>query len=767
MTIKNLTGFLASLSIAALCLSATHHAEACTDIYNGGYCSSPFMVAYSFENDQWGNNTAYDETIDFWNQYLKGAVTRESIKNFFDHATIDSVTVSRNAFMRRLKKKRDNAAIEYISRCLELSRVIEKYQGDSWEYEKPSKAGFEKLLAEIDAAKVPASLIPRYEFLKIRIYGAMGDNEGVMKVWNNSGKNMKPSALRNRMEGYVGGVLYRQGKYVEALDYFYRSGDEVSISWCIDKIVGAANMKSLYEHNPNSLALRYILQDYMNYLIASSEAGRAYGKARKLNDDDDLFNDDYTYYSNDIRSLLGKPIYDAAGQRKEMMKLFKQILDEKKTETPMMWATALGVLQTMEGNCDEGVATMKKAAALQGDKLMASNLDNFTIWALMLQSGKGNATCDAEFINGLKRAYATLERTAAALTYDYSKAGRARRTAFDEDRSRRIQSIFFTKFFSLEAETHFKKLQQPQRAFSIIAMFDVLPPYLCEDTFLQLLRSNLDKNLSIDDARKFVDYAKAKPSDSNVIDEYLQPYAAQQLNLANDVIGTRLMRQMQFDEALTYLEKVDPRWIKTQAISPYLRGGYYKPTYYNFQRTCTTPNQDFYGYPNTKAQYCSEMIDALDQYKTLSGDDKAMKALEIAAMLHFASPLGDGWAISEYAWSCYIPENEFSKASREWLQKASGLSDAPLTRSIAAYAMLCFPGSESVTAFDTPFGQIMKNGKIEKYYIDSPTDHQLKALNYLKLQWNSVKTMPYHITSCDVLESYMAGNFVDKDASDL
>lgn len=765
MDTRKLTGFLAGLSLAALSIISVPRAQACVSPDNSGYSSSPFVIVHSLSTDHWGNGVAYDETLDFWDAYLKGSVNREAIKDFFDHATVDSLTSDRNAFMRRLKKNGDKAAIDYIRRCLQLSEAIEKYQQESWRYEKPTKAGFEKLLSEVEAVEAPAAFRPRYEFLKIRIHGAMGNNDGVMDVWTRSGKSMKPSALRNRMEGYVGGVLYRQGKYVDALDYFYRTGDDASISWCIDKLAGAANLKSLYEHSPNSTALRYIVQDYMNYLIATSNAGRRYDKGKMNGSESDYY--EYTVYDDDLRDIVGKPIYNAAAQRGEMMKLFKRILDENKTDTPMLWATALGIIQTMDGRTEEGLATLKRAASLKGDSVLKCNLDNFTLWALMLNSGKGDAACEAEFVDRLKEAYASLSRTASMLTYSYSKQGRAKREDYFSSRVNQMQSNFLTEFFVLEATTHFVNLKQPHRALGILAMFDALPPGLCGDEFMGWMRREMDKNLTLDEAKRFSVFAISPSQATGVIDAHLQPYAARCLNLINDVIGTRLMRQMQFDEALTYLEKVDPRWIRTQAIYPYLRSEYFNPMYYNFRRNRTSPEYYVFGSDNTKASFCSEMIQALEDYENLKGKEKAVKALVIAAMMHFASPMGDGWALSEYGWSIYFRENEFSEAALAWLKKVEGLTDDAYTRSIAAYALLNFPGMKKEGDFGLPFGSTRnRDGNIDKYFLSMPTDSQREALDYLKRQWGSVDDMPEYITHCDVLESYMAGNFIARPKSD-
>lgn len=742
---KSLKSLIGS-SIIALSLPFASQSHACISIDDYGYASSPFRIINGLGNEGLKPVPAFDETIDFWASYTKGKVKRDDISKFFNNATLDSLSARRYAFTDYLKRNRDEKALQYIARCLEFSDALEDYQGHLWDYNKPSTDGFKTILAKVNAAPAAAPFADRYNFLRIRLYGAMKDNDALIALWNSHGKNMPKSVLRDRMEGYVGGALYRQGNYVEALDYFSRLGDETSIGWCIDKLVGAESLENLYRHSPNSLAISYILEDYINYLIASTNAGR---KNQKIGGDDS----DYTFYSSDIRELINRKVYDTYAETESMAKLCEKVLQEGKSDNPMMWATALGVIQGVRGNAEAAMATLRKAKSMNGTPKMRENLDNFAVWVLLLNSGKGNEAVDREFAQVFGQVYADAYKKAYAVVHDYTPSKDEERFYYTDNR--KPVNRFLNNFFAEEAVAHFLALHQPQRALAVLAMLDDLPQVDFSNTFLVRLRYMMDKERPMADALAFLDYATAGDS-SNPIDGLMQKYAAKYTDLANDVIGTRLMRQGDFEKALPYLSAVDPKWIRSQAIAPYLRNDYYEPGYYSFSRG----NSSFWKpyLSNEKARFCSEMVTAQRDFAALSGDKKARKALKIAAMLHFGSPLGDGWAISEYSWSIMEPENEFTGQMRKWINEALRFDAMPETKCIAYYAALTMPSTKEDYFYQYPIGYSYGTNK---YYIDAPTNLQMQGLQYLASYMDRVKDCRF-ISHCDVLESYVNHKFIPK-----
>ncbi len=755
--------FFRVISICLIAMLTVARANACIDIYSGGYQSSPFWVIPTTDDFFWGYTDGFTETVDFWSGYVGGAVSRDDITDFFNKATIDSVTPqsrgARYPFFAHLLRKNDRNALNYINMCLEFNKQLDEIYGYSWSYDKPDNSDLGALLQQVDKVTASAVFKPRYELLKIRIHGALKDDQGVMEVWEKAGKKMKPSALRNRLEGYVGGVLYRQGRYPEALDCFYNSGDKTSMMWCVDKLVGAANLKALYDHDPNSLALLYIVQDYMNYLIAQSQAGhRPDGKPE----------DDWSIgvQDNEIRDAAGRPVYDVVGCRQAMTSMIEHVLNDGKSDSPMMWATALGVLKVIGGDNKGGLQTLREAATLAGTGQMKDNLANFTLWALMRNSGCGDFTIDREFATALQQRYNTISKAARNYMLDYSKEGRLKRTFNEKTLENRN---FLIEFFAADAIDHYYSQGNCNLAMSIMAMLDNMPG--SDSRYYRRLRQDLDKTRSLDESKAFLKYATGGAT-GNPIDRLLHSYAARQTDLANDVIGTRLMRQGQFTEALTYLSQVDPKWARVQAIAPYLHHTFisYSPDYgvgYRFKRD---KGQRFAPYlnDNLKADFCASLIDALEQFESATGDEKAGHALAVAALLHYGSPLGDNWAVSEYQWSVYEPVNEFTTMSQQWLEKAAKLTRDPKTLCQIYYAMLSMPGQKGeYDTYEAPVQHITdrrhNNGSVV-YFFDSPTPTQRKAFDYVvnHLQELNDDYSCCHISHCDVLQAYTAGRFIAK-----
>lgn len=720
----------------------------------GGYMTSPFKVGLMEKFDYDGDKAGYDETLDFWEGYVNGNISRKDIRHFFDNASLKSLKSGESyKFYDYLTSTNDKNAINYINYCLELNQLIDVYMGYLWDYETPDTEDIKEFIQKINKVSTSKEFKPRYEFLKIRAYGAIKDNDGVMKIWEKN-KKMEPSPLRDRLEGYVGGVLYREGKYPEALEYFSKAGDRNSIEWCVEKLAGSDNLAKLYNYNPNSAAIPFILQDYMNYIIGTTNAGRLLS----LPNVNKFYDINYDEVS----------VEDIKSQIKEMKNLCQKALAEEKSNNLKMWATALGVLQGIDGDTPEALATLQIAKNLPGDELSDNNLDNFTLWALMLNSGKGNDRIDAEFANNLEKKYNEIWKLIKINSRDYSKEGISKRNSENFDKSK-SDAVFITEFMKEETPAHFISLNQPQRAMAFLTIIEELPSDDYSYSYYYDLQNSLDKLISLDQAKEFLKFIE-NGSPSNPIDKVMKKYADQYENLANDVIGTRLMREGKFKEALPYLSKVDRKWIGTQPVAAYLRG--YTPTnadYYKFQRQNTHPAQagrtNNYNY---KANYCADVIAKIEAFENSSGDEKARNAVDLAALTHFASPLGDGWALSEYNWSSTEPVNEFTEMMRNWIREALKYSKSDKTKSLAYFALLSIPDTKKESDYTDsyyylfPYDHTVKeNNKVDRYYLDSPSNEQMTGLNWFKSYWDNSEDL-YYVSSCDILKSYVAGRFINK-----
>lgn len=741
--------FLAIGSFIAAMLLTPLSGNACIQMDDEGYASTPFRIMEEKAYEEAKENSGNAETVNFWLLYTKGNVSEKDIIFFFDNASKENMLSDNFALITYLNTKKDKTAISYLNDCLEFTEELNDYNGNLWDYEKPDTNGFKKILERVKKSSHTGVLKDRYLFLMIRLYGALRDNAAIMQLWQTRGKKMADSVLKNRIEGYVAGAMYRQGNYVEAMDLFDKLGDDVSVSWCMDKLAGAKNLEKLYNHNPNSTAVNYILEDYINYLIASTNAGRQ----KQSTGAEDY---SYSFYSPEIREILNRCVYDTYAESTDMAALCKRVLSENVTKTPKPWAMALGVIQGIHGNVSEACLTFEKAATMDGNKAMERTLKQFTLWARMLKSAKGNDAADREFIVALEEFYNIASREAKEYVNDYTPRSNDEYYYVNPRTFRNVE--FFSNFFAREAEAYYGGLNKPNYALTILAMADSMPQIYFDNRNLTRLRDKLDKELDFKYVTDFLMYASGAKKD-NALDKYMQPFAANYVDLTNDVIGTRLMREGKFKEALPFLSQVDPRWIRSQPISEYLHNTIFDYGEYNFGSRTRAHWSPYLS--NHKAQFCSNMIVAQREYEKLSGDEQSKKAIEIAAMLHFGSPLGSGWALSEYSWSSLYKENEFTKQMHQWLLLALNVKTAPVsTKCVAYYALLKMPGEKKDDWVTFPVGSTYVNGK-DAYFLDSPTALQRIGLNYIASNWDAVSDN-YMFSRCDVLRSYINHKFVEK-----
>lgn len=736
-----LKSYIAGISILALSLGIGEKAWGCGPFPYEPYSYNPFCVIEPIRTtDRKGNVKAAEETLEFWKGYTKGAVSEKDIRSYFNNASFSNPRPSEGApFISWLEKRQDKEAVDYILDCLEFSALADEFHNSGWEYSEKNPAALKGFADKIERRDGGKDFGIRYDLLRMRVAGALRDDAKVMEIWKRKGEKLPSSLLRDRMGGFVGGVLYRQGKYPEALDYFYNSGDNNSIAWCVSRIVGPDNLQALYQHDPNSTATLYALTDYLNYLISNSDAGRRLTPRDEWED-------------------RGR-IDEALRQRKEFISLCDLALADNRCENRMAWAIAKGAIQLTMGQTFQGLATLDQASALKGTERTRTALDHFRLWALLLNSGKGEKEIDSRLASELEKVYGRAVGESKKRAED--EIGKFSDYDEEEVEEPTDSYLFLTTFFVQEAKTHFMKQGQPARALAVMGMMDDLPvaPQNGSGMFQTDIREHIFRTLSDREALSFISLAE-HPSEEP-LDRYLSRYAAKYLNLANEAYATRLLYRNDFGGALEYLKKVDTKWLPTMAIYPYLRR-YTVPYYYTFNRNSTDSGSWSPYYPtNFKALFCSQMIEDMKKYEELKGDERAEAAYRIAANYHQASPQGDAWAISDYSWTVLRPVNSFNEESMKWLLKAlADAKDAHLKCEIY-YGILSSPDTDGDGEPKFAFGCTGGYDSPVRYYWDNRSELNSRAMDYLMANYSEVKD-DYLLSQCDVLRDYAASKFVAK-----
>ena len=709
--------------VVAVMLSAVAGAMACVEESVSDYASNPFLITRPMDASRQFDEGVNNETIEFWGNYTGGAVAKDSISSFFKKADYAGFKPagSKSPFIKWLVKNGRNDALDYITLCLELNTLTSGVYDQVWYYDKPDKSHLKTFWDKIKDKTGKGDLQMRYKLLKVRTLGAMKDDTGLIGFWKKEGGTIPDTQLGRRIKGYVGGAYYRKHDYVTALDYFDSACDPQSVAWCVEQLVGAKNLEKLYEHSPNSIALDYVMQDYVNYLIEAVGDPESYTSSNSFKHD---------YYKI--------PLFDPKSEIKGFLKIADRALSEGNVNNPMAWATAKGVVTALAGNYEEGLKILEGAATLKGDKLAQENLDRFTGWALLMTwDGRQNEKASrlADFI----RTYSAKgEREKAKI--------QAEDLWYDIDQNDKIDYEFFVHFFASEADKVFSR-QHPGRAIAFMQYMEDCGNGFNSDGFLGKMRSRMWEGMPVSELQKVIDYTD-NPLTTDV-DKVFVSSLKDMHCLSNDVMGTRLILAARFGEAIPYLENVNTKYIVSTATYPYLNRGFYSALWgeYNFQRGDFSVVWSPYYSSNTKLEYCREMVKLLEEYSKMAyGQDKAKQALRIAAMMHVASPTGDCWALSDYSLSISELHSEMTDHCRYWLNKSLADGATDREKAIAYYALILLPVNDDITP--------LKLDSHDKWNYELPTAELKNQLMWLHANFRSGNDYPDFITGCDALLHY-------------
>ena len=163
-----------------------------------------------------------------------------------------------------------------VQKYLKLARDCAKlrYLHDSkWYY--PTKdvdvvhCSLEEVLTEALAYQ-GSKLKDRYALQVARAMFSLGKFREMREWWDKTECVIKDEKIRRNIEGYVAGAMYRTGDEEKALEYYTAIGDISSIIYCLKNKGDYAGDRSLLEyaaiHCPDDQSIIAILQDYIRKL---------------------------------------------------------------------------------------------------------------------------------------------------------------------------------------------------------------------------------------------------------------------------------------------------------------------------------------------------------------------------------------------------------------------------------------------------------------------------------------------------------------------
>ncbi|MDR1846660.1 MAG: hypothetical protein LBR17_00875 [Bacteroidales bacterium] len=470
-------------------------------------------------------------------------------------------TLLRNSFVQRMVSNGDRQMIEY----LRFAKVCEHYRSisaDDWEYpsaEDLTEQG-EMLNQVIDKAlsMKQSRFADRYLFQALRAAFTLRDWDVCLNLWEGYFRDMKPCYIRTLSEDYIGGVYFRTGDYLSALTHF-ASADLYSQNYefCLYKINADFTLNealtAIYKHNCNSPALQYLLQRYGSELEANTE-WNAWDEPCYL-----------CAIKKSFHSLDLKKQQQYADLRNFCLKAVK---DEQVTN-PAMWQYSAAFFALMQGDLNSAMREAKAGQDMQASEDLSDKLH-----ILYLIANALNGEYDEQYEESLLQDLKWFEQKIKThLPKDFSKDGYIASSFgnlsvyYYNDMLRKYllglvvpkciaagekqKAMLLTGFTSeliANVSGYRKHSQEYNQDFStdIFVMMDTMP---------------------VEDVLEYV--STIYNNNSEPLIKFLASYCLKNKDYYNEIIGTKLMREERYNEAVTYFEKVQKSYWKTLNVYPY------------------------------------------------------------------------------------------------------------------------------------------------------------------------------------------------------
>ncbi len=675
----------------------------------GGWVRPNYYMFSVFNRDLM-ENSYQQEANKFWESYVGDSFYGYMVEDFgnVDPKEFDK---SENALIKAAKKKGDTEMLTYM-------RLLNKYlynngAGDTeWNY--PTKAQLANRKTVISQVKSQAmayrgsKLKSQYALLVMRCNMTQKNHQANINYWNNTASKLKDSPYKNWMKDIYAGALYNSGQKDKACEIYAELGDMTSIKYCMRKKRNLQGIKEEYATNPNSPTLIFLVQDFVNNTQETLDN----------NSDPELMKyvEATGIYQNDIDGFI-----DFAGK----------VLKEGKTKSPAMWEAARGFVNYMNNNQDDAIKQLTNAQNLAGTQRMRDNARA----CLMLASIK-SARPDDKYFDYITGEYKWLDQVAGVTETD--KYGND--PHYHDVYERVTYDNLVPQLF---------KWGMPNAATAVLGMAD--------EHCNQGEYANVIEHFSSNEYEEFYSYLKNGEKSS------LEKMAVSKINLPevafNDEMGTKLLREGEFQAAIPYLEKVPLSYVQEQGIADYMaRKDYNKEIW--LKRQFISPWKEFETEAklteNAKLTYCRDMLTLDKEIANATGEARNQLLFKKANLLYQASYKGDCWYLTHYAQSANDEqqknEYDFVESARTLLREIEKNTTDINTQLKSIFAQTFIVGENSEYCVQKKFDYSTSTFE-NTLFFDTP---HYRAMTLLDKFYQDNNLQADYMSKCDIYKRFVA-----------
>ena len=544
----------------------------------------------------------------------------------------------------------------------------------------------------------------QYALLVMRCNMTAGNHQENINYWNKTASKLKQNVYKNWMKDIYAGALYNTGQKDKACEIYAELGDMKSIKYCVRKKRNLKGIKEEYAANPNSPTLIFLVQDFVNNTQETLDNGSDPEAMRYV--------EATGIYKNEMEGFI-----DFAGE----------VLKEGKTKSPSMWEAARGFVNYMAGNQDEAIEQLTNAQHLDGTQRMKDNARA----CLMLASIKNAEPTDA-FFDKMLNEYKWLEQ----------KSGLDSNSKEDDPHYRDV-------YERVTYGALVPKLIEWNKYSTALILLGRTDKKICSDELHNIL-DNIS-SIELDDFHNYLTHA-----DLNNLEKWAVSDVELKEDTFNDLMGTKLLREGEFQAAINYLEKVPLSLISEQGISYYMARKDYnkeiwlKRQFLSFLNEELTPVKS-----NSKLQYCRDMV-ALDKQIAGANDEELNQLLiKKANLLYQASHKGDCWFLAHYHNGAYDEklknEYDFVGVARQLLYQVE------LNTNRLDLKQKCLFAQTFIMAELTGYSLVKEydwDTQTYKYSIDYTVPNYRYMNRLLEFNKEHPELEADYITKCDIIKKF-------------
>ena len=625
---------------------------------------------------------------------------------------------NRDEIMSTARKKNDTAMMAYLTLFNRYFKTCEAYTEDAWNY--PTKQqmaqrqkSFQNVLAAAKAYRGTA-LRPQYVLLQMRANMMLGYNNANIALWNSTASRLAQSVWRDAMRNIYARALLKSGQRTRACNIYAEQGDVQSIKNVMRNFRNLAGIKTIFAQNPNAPTLHFLVQDFVNNVQETLDQ-----KAAGF-DDAEWF-----------KTIDAKLVY-----RKEAMAFVQFAVvaaANANVKSPSLWLAAASMVDYLIGNSQRAIAEADKAVEADGTERMR---DNARAIRLLVSTRTNKPT--AEYTDYLLAEFRWLDAKI--------KEERGNSSEYENHYTDVKDRVVHHGL-----EPLFRKVGMDNTALALCAMMNA------EGNYNNVTYGPWDEYFSKMDSLKadrLADYYQyLSTPHANAFETYCTQNTYHDADYFNDLIGTTLIAEGRFADAIPYLKKVGMSLLSTQMISIYSSQRHYDtPRWFGKQRV-EEAYEPVKVTRNAKLDFCMDMTDRLSRYSLVrEGSDRQQMAYDLAVRYYQASCYGDCWYLTHYYHSVMDSarswEKDFAAETVKYLNVAKQSDDVRL-RYRSLYALAFMPVEPWATVeYDTSNGY-------KEVLVVHPKAAQKDALSDLDM---FAKAYPNAIDDytrrCDVLHEF-------------